>query len=169
MVLTVIDVFLIKRSFDLFPLLVSGVLFTSFLPPLPIDVDWIVILFVAKIVYINDILGDAKRLLFSGDNCAFCQVGSIIYNFVRFTVVEYLFLGVIIMIYKAIVLHFDQSVTELPENYVLFYQMIVAATTIGYGDVCPKSRIQMNFFIGAIPFVCGSFVVYINNVNPLWD
>jgi hypothetical protein len=47
--------------------------------------------------------------------------------------------------------------------------MIVTATTIGYGDVCPKSRIQMMFFIGAIPFVCGSFVIYGNHVNPLWE
>jgi len=47
--------------------------------------------------------------------------------------------------------------------------MIVTATTIGYGDVCPKSRIQMNFFTGAIPFILGSFVMYANNVNPLWE
>lgn len=47
--------------------------------------------------------------------------------------------------------------------------MMVTATTIGYGDVCPKSRIQMNFFSCAIPFVIGSFIVYGNNVNPLWD
>lgn len=47
--------------------------------------------------------------------------------------------------------------------------MIVTATTIGYGDVCPKSRVQMMFFIGAIPFICGSFVIYGNHVNPLWD
>lgn len=46
--------------------------------------------------------------------------------------------------------------------------MMVTATTIGYGDVCPKSRIQMYFFIGAIPFICGSFVIYGNSVNPLW-
>lgn len=46
---------------------------------------------------------------------------------------------------------------------------MVTATTIGYGDVCPKSRIQMYFFIGAIPFICGSFVIYGNNVNPLWQ
>ena len=47
--------------------------------------------------------------------------------------------------------------------------MMVTATTIGYGDVCPKSRIQMNFFSCAIPFVLGSFIIYGNNVNPLWD
>ncbi len=79
-----------------------------------------------------------------------------------------MFLGIVIMVYKVVVLYFDKSTQELPENYVLFYQMMVTATTIGYGDVCPKSRIQMNFFIGAIPFICGSFVIYGNNVNPLW-
>lgn len=151
------------------PLIISATLFTSFAPPLPIDIDWLTILFAAKILYVNDILADAKSLFFSGDNCNFCKFGGIIYNFVRFTLVEYLFLGAIILVYKAIVLHFDQSVTELPANYVLFYQMIVTATTIGYGDVCPKSRIQMNFFTGAIPFILGSFVMYANNVNPLWD
>lgn len=46
---------------------------------------------------------------------------------------------------------------------------MVTATTIGYGDVCPKSRIQMNFFTGAIPFILGSFVIYSGHVNPLWD
>ncbi len=81
-----------------------------------------------------------------------------------------MFLGIVIMIYKAVVLNFDKSVQELPENYVLFYQMMVTATTIGYGDVCPKSRIQMNFFTCAIPFVIGSFIIYANNhVNPLWE
>lgn len=47
--------------------------------------------------------------------------------------------------------------------------MIITATTIGYGDVVPKSRIQMIFFIFAIPFICGSFVIYGNHVNPLWE
>lgn len=47
--------------------------------------------------------------------------------------------------------------------------MIITATTVGYGDVCPKSRMQMNFFLFAIPFICGSFVVFANQVNPLWD
>ena len=151
------------------PLIISASFFSSFLPPLPIDVDWLPILFAAKILYVNDILGDARRLIFSGDNCVFCQLGGIVYNFIRFTVVEYLFLGAIILTYKTIVLHFDQSVQELPANYILFYQMIVTATTIGYGDVCPKSRIQMNFFTCAIPFILGSFVIYANNVNPLWE
>ena len=151
------------------PLIISASLFTSLTPRLPIDVDWLPILFAAKILYVNDILADAKGVFFSGDNCTFCKFGGIIYNFVRFTLVEYLFLGAIILIYKTVVLHFDQSVSELPANYVLFYQMIVTATTIGYGDVCPKSRIQMNFFSGAIPFILGSFVMYVNNVNPLWD
>lgn len=120
-------------------------------------------------MYVNDVLGDTKKLIFSGDNCSFCQLGGIIYNFIRFTLVEYLFLGLIIAVYKLIIITYDKSGENLPENYVLFYQMIVTATTIGYGDVCPKSRIQMNFFIGALPFICGSFVVYGNNVNPLWE
>jgi hypothetical protein len=131
--------------------------------------DWIGILFLFKIVYVNDILANAKGLIFSGDNCSFCRLGGILYNFVRFTIVEYLFLGIVIVAYKVVVMTFDKSNHPLPENYVLFYQMIVTATTIGYGDVCPKSRTQISFFIGAIPFICGSFVIYGNNVNPLWS
>lgn len=47
--------------------------------------------------------------------------------------------------------------------------MIVTSATIGYGDVCPKSRIQMNFFLIMIPIICGSFVVMGNNVSGLWE
>jgi len=131
--------------------------------------NWVGMLFLGKILFVSEVLTDSKRLIFSGDNCSFCQVGGIVYNFLRLTLVEYLFLGIVIMIYKLVVINLDKSAIELPETYVLFYQMMVTATTIGYGDVCPKSRIQMNFFIGAIPFICGSFVIYGNNLNPLWD
>lgn len=84
----------------------SSTLFSSFLPP---EMSWISILFLGKILYTNDVLSDAKKLIFSGDNCTFCQFGGIIYNFVRFTLMEYMFLGIVIMAYKYVVVHFDKS------------------------------------------------------------
>jgi len=62
-----------------------------------------------KIFYVNKALSKAKNLLFSGDNCDFCQLGGVIYDFVRFTLVEYLFLGIVIMVYKIVVLTYDKS------------------------------------------------------------
>jgi len=43
----------------------------------------------------------------------------------------------------------------------------VTATTIGYGDICPKTKVQIAFFTYAIPFICSSFVIYFNAVIPI--
>lgn len=86
-ILTSIDLLIIRRSLSITPLLISASLFSQFIVNSPIEIDWIPILFLGKIIYVNDILGDVKSLLFSGDNCSFCQLGGIIYNFIRFTVV----------------------------------------------------------------------------------
>lgn len=56
---------------------------------------------------------------------------------------------------------------SLPEDYIILYKLIVTATTIGYGDVTPKTRIQIQFFTFAIPFICASFVLYFNAVIPV--
>lgn len=36
--------------------------------------------------------------------------------------------------------------------------------SVGYGDVTPRSDLQIVFFIFAIPVLCASFVVYINSL-----
>lgn len=108
--LTLIQVLFVRRSLDVVPLIMSASLFASFIPAVPIETDWLPILFLGKILYVNDILSGTKNLLFSDDNCTFCRLGGIIYNLVRFTLTEYLFLGLVISIYKAIVIHFDMSV-----------------------------------------------------------
>jgi len=57
---------------------------------------------------------------------------------------------------------------EVPADYIILYKLIVTATTIGYGDVTPKTRLQIYYFTYAIPFICGSFVLYFNNVIPIF-
>ena len=109
--LTLIDVLMIQKSFNMIPVLISCTLFSSYLPP---DMRWVVVLFLAKILYANEILSDAKKILLSGDNCSLCQLGGIVYNFVRFTIVEYMFLGIVIIAYKFVVLYLDKSMQELP-------------------------------------------------------
>ena len=61
---------------------------------------------------------------------------------------------------------FNDPEGELPEDYVLIYQLVVTATTIGYGDITPKSKWEMTFFTYSIPFTCASFVIYFNAVIP---
>lgn len=63
----------------------------------------------------------------------------------------------------------DPEDIPLPEDYQLYYQFMVTTTTIGYGDVCPKSRLQMIYFALAIPTICGSFVVYLNHVSEVFS
>jgi hypothetical protein len=43
----------------------------------------------------------------------------------------------------------------------------VTATTIGYGDVTPKTRLQIQYFTYAIPFICASFAIYVNALLPV--
>ena len=44
---------------------------------------------------------------------------------------------------------------------------MVTATTIGYGDITPKTKWQTEFFTYSIPFMCASFVIYFNAAIPL--
>lgn len=43
----------------------------------------------------------------------------------------------------------------------------MTATTIGYGDITPKTKHQITYFTYMIPFICASFVLYFNAVIPI--
>ena len=58
---------------------------------------------------------------------------------------------------------------EMPEDYQLWYQLMVTSSTIGYGDVTPKSRPGMIYFTMMIPAICGSFVVYMNHLSEAYS
>ena len=53
------------------------------------------------------------------------------------------------------------------EDYLIFYTLIVTASTIGYGDITPKTRWQVEFLTYAIPVICASFVVFFNAAIPI--
>lgn len=59
------------------------------------------------------------------------------YDFLRYSVYEYIVLGIIMMVYQYLTNCRSQP---LPHNYAILYQLIVTASTIGYGDVVPKSE-----------------------------
>lgn len=56
---------------------------------------------------------------------------------------------------------------EVPEDYIILYQLIVTASTIGYGDITPKTKLQIYYFTYMIPFICASFVIYFNALIPV--
>jgi hypothetical protein len=78
---------------------------------------------------------------------------------------EYLFLGLSLLGYKVWTLGDPEG--AIPEDYVTLYQLVVTATTIGYGDITPKTQWQITYFTYAIPFMCASFVVYFNAAIPI--
>jgi hypothetical protein len=63
---------------------------------------------------------------------------------------------------------FGDKEGTLPEDYLLLYQLMITASTIGYGDVTPKTRLQTYFITFAVPFLCASFTIYFNAVIPVF-
>ncbi len=72
----------------------------------------------------------------------------------------------VVTTYKLVALYEGQT---LPDDVTLYYQMVVTASTVGFGDVTPTSRFQMIFFSIMIPLICSSFIVYSNSIIPLFD
>ena len=58
-------------------------------------------------------------------------------SILRFTIVEYLFLGLVLLTYKLWCLGDPEG--PVPEDYLTMYSLVVTATTIGYGDITPKT------------------------------
>ena len=53
------------------------------------------------------------------------------------------------------------------DDYLIFYTLIVTASTIGYGDITPKTKWQVEFLTYSIPFICASFVIFFNGAVPI--
>jgi len=59
----------------------------------------------------------------------------------KFTIIEYLFLALVMLCYKLYTLNDKEG--PVVDDYLIMYKLIVTATTIGYGDVTPKTRLQI--------------------------
>lgn len=150
-----------KHRFDVLQLPLS--LFLSY-QLLPNNYVFMAGIFFFKLVYIFNILGEVIDDLFSAPGNNLTRISKITLSIIRYTLVEYLFLGLVILGYKLWTRGDPEG--ELPEDYIILYKLIVTATTIGYGDFTPKTHYQIEYFTYAIPFICASFVIYFNAVIP---
>lgn len=103
--------------------------------------------------------------LFSAPGNSLTRLTKILLSIIRLTLVEYIFLGVVLLGYKLWTINDTEG--ELLEDYIILYKLIVTATTIGYGDITPKTKLQIYYFTYTIPFICASFVIYFNAVIPV--
>lgn len=132
---------------------------------IPNNYSFVTGLYFLKIIFVHNCFGEAIEDLLESASNLLTRILKFVLSILRYTVVEYLFLGLVMLAYKVCTLG-DKEGT-LPEDYVILYKLIVTATTIGYGDVTPKTRLQIQFFTFAIPFICASFVLYFNAVIPV--
>lgn len=131
----------------------------------PNNYPYVAGLFFFKIIFVFNSLGEAIEEGWEGASNSVTRVVKFTVSILRYTLVEYLFLGVVMLGYKLFTL--GDTEASLPEDYVILYKLVVTATTIGYGDITPKSKLQIYYFTYAIPFICASFVLYFNAVIPL--
>lgn len=161
--LTLINILVSKRHFlDVFQIVLSLNLTYSLIPN---NYSFITGLYFLKIIFVHNSFGEAIDTLLETANNSLTRIFKFVLIILRYTLVEFLFLGVVMLAYKVFTLGDTEG--TLPEDYITLYQLIVTATTIGYGDITPKSKIQIQFFTYAIPFVCASFVLYFNAVIPV--
>lgn len=161
--LTLINILVSKRHFlDVFQIVLSLNLTYSLIPN---NYSFITGLYFLKIIFVHNSFGEAIDTLLETANNSLTRILKFVLIILRYTLVEFLFLGVVMLAYKVFTL--GDAEGTLPEDYITLYQLIVTATTIGYGDITPKSKIQIQFFTYAIPFVCASFVLYFNAVIPV--
>lgn len=160
---TLLAIFISKKhQFDFIQIPISLFLTYTLIPN---NYSFLAGLFFFKIIYVFNAVGEVIDDLFSAPGNNFMRLGKISLSILRYTVVEYLFLGLVLLAYKLWTRNDPEG--TLPEDYIILYKLIVTATTIGYGDITPKTKLQIEFFTYSIPFICASFVVYFNGVIPI--
>ncbi len=161
--MTLLNILISKKHFlDIFQIVLSLNLTYALIPN---NYSFITGLYFLKIIFVYNSFGEAIDTLLESANNSLTRIFKFTLSILRYTLVEFLFLGVMMLAYKIYTLGDKEG--SLPEDYIILYKLIVTATTIGYGDVTPKTRIQIQFFTFAIPFICASFVLYFNAVIPI--
>lgn len=161
--LTVVNILVTKQHFlDVIQIVLTLNLSYSFFPN---NYTFITGVYFLKIIFVYNAFGEAVEDLFASANNSLTRILKFVVSIMRYTLVEYLYLGLVMFGYKIFTLGDTEG--SLPEDYVILYKLIVTATTIGYGDVTPKTKLQMYYFTYAIPFICASFVIYFNAVIPI--
>ena len=160
---TLVSIFITKNhKFDLLQIAIS--LFLSY-TLIPNKYSFLSGLFFFKIIYVFNAMGEALDDLFSAPGNSLTRILKVLLNLFRYTLAEYLFLGLVLLAYKVYTMGDPEG--PLAEDYLIFYTLIVTASTIGYGDITPKTKWQFEFLTYSIPFICASFVVYFNAVIPV--
>jgi len=123
-----------KHRFDILQLAISLCLSYTLIPN---NYSFFSGLFFLKIIYVFNAMGEAIDDLFSVPGNSLTRLLKILLSLFRYTLTEYLFLGLSLLGYKLWTLGDPEG--AIPEDYVTLYQLVVTATTIGYGDITPKT------------------------------
>lgn len=120
-------------------------------------VSW---LYLFKIAHVYNILGAIRRWPIFNRH-GLCRYYGFVYDLLTYTLILRLFIKAITMVYQ----HTCQSAEyPLPQAYMIMYQLVVTASTIGYGDVTPKSAQQILFITYSIPILCTAFAIYLHSI-----